>query len=125
MSTSRSAEIKELVLRCLDNMILARAANIRSGWKSIFAVYSIAAADENRTIAQLAFDTVQRLLQQSFDLLVFDFVEIVNCLVAFVAGPHVPLSLEALKYLKLCADHLVAGDINPALDRLQNPGAEA
>jgi len=43
-------KIRELVVRCLSQMILARAVNIRSGWKSMFVVFSSAAADTDGTL---------------------------------------------------------------------------
>jgi brefeldin A-inhibited guanine nucleotide-exchange protein len=116
MSRSQSAEIKELILRCLDIMILACAPNIRSGWRSIFSVFSSAAANEKQEIAGIAFEITERLMTQQFDLLIHDFVELMNCFVAFASGPHVLISLSALSYLSQCADHLVEGKVELALD---------
>lgn len=40
---NNSLEVKQLVLECINNMILARARNIKSGWKTIFGVLTVGA----------------------------------------------------------------------------------
>jgi Sec7-like guanine-nucleotide exchange factor len=116
MNRSHSSEIKELILRCLDIMVLACASNIRSGWRSIFAVFSSAATNEKHEIAGIAFEITERLMTKQFDLLIHDFVDLMNCFVAFASGPHLLISLSALSYLSHCADHLVEGKVVSALD---------
>ncbi|CAI5733754.1 unnamed protein product [Peronospora destructor] len=43
MANATSLETRELVLRCVENLVLARVGNIRSGWKTIWGVLRIAA----------------------------------------------------------------------------------
>ena len=43
MAKSVVEEIDELVLRCIDMMILACAPNIRSGWRTIFSIFEATA----------------------------------------------------------------------------------
>ena len=38
MQKSSSAEIRELIVRCLAQMVLSRVSNVKSGWKSVFMV---------------------------------------------------------------------------------------
>lgn len=123
MNKSPTAEIKELILRCLDIMILACANNIRSGWRSIFSVFSAAAGYEKEDIAGIAFEITERLVTQQFDLLIYDFVELMNCLIAFVAGAHTQIALAALSHISLCSDHLAAGTILPAINS-QHPSSD-
>ncbi len=40
MRKSTSMEIRELVIRCVSQMVFARSANIRSGWKSMVRLLS-------------------------------------------------------------------------------------
>jgi brefeldin A-inhibited guanine nucleotide-exchange protein len=117
---TRFPEIKDLVLRCIDIMIRSCAPNIRSGWKSIFAIFEVAAAQDVLEIANIAFDVTERLMTQQFQLLIFDFVELMNCLVSFVASQHTGLSLKALAHLARCADHLADGSISPALEHVDH-----
>lgn len=115
MNRTKATEIKELILRCLGIMIQACAPNIRSGWRSIFAIFEIAASHEKFEISNIAFDITERLMSNQFHLLIYDFVELMNCLVAFVAGSHSALSLAALAHLAKCAEHLAQGKVEPAL----------
>lgn len=111
MTQCKATEIKDLVLRCIDIMILACAPNIRSGWKSIFAIFEVSTR-ESTEIATIAFNITERLINKNFDLLVYDFVELINCLVAFVACLHAELSLRALHHLAGCASRLVDGSVD-------------
>ena len=120
LSKSHSYQIKDLVIRCLDILIQACAGNIRSGWRSIFSIFEIAAALEKYEVAALAFAVTERLIKTQFDLLIFDFVELMNCLMAFVAGPHSLLSLSAISHVSTCAQHLANGDVAQALDAQHN-----
>lgn len=38
MQNSSSPEIRELIVRCISQMVLSRFNNIKSGWKSVFMV---------------------------------------------------------------------------------------
>ena len=115
MSRSKSLEIKELILRCLDIMIRACAQNIRSGWRTIFSIFELAASSDKFDIASIAFEITERLMNQQFHLLIYDFVELMNCLVSFVAGSHLSISLGALTHLSKCADHLARSASEPAI----------
>lgn len=39
MRKSRAVEIRELIIRCVSQMVLARVSNVKSGWKSMFMVF--------------------------------------------------------------------------------------
>lgn len=45
-------EIRELIIRCLSQMILARVTNVKSGWKSMFMVFTTAANDRDPMIVR-------------------------------------------------------------------------
>lgn len=45
MSNSNAVTVKDMILRCLIQMIQARGDNIRSGWKTMFGVFSFAARE--------------------------------------------------------------------------------
>lgn len=46
-----------MVVRCISHFVDAQAKNIRSGWKNIFSVFQMAAADTDVQIVELAFQT--------------------------------------------------------------------
>lgn len=45
MANSSVVTVKDMVLRCLIQMIQARGDNIRSGWKTMFGVFTVAARE--------------------------------------------------------------------------------
>jgi len=45
MANSSLVTVKDMVLRCLIQMIQARGQNIRSGWKTMFGVFTVAARE--------------------------------------------------------------------------------
>ena len=112
MAASKSIEVRELILRCIDNLISARAHNIRSGWKSIFSVFSLAAASSDEGLCQFAFDITDQLFRTQFNLLVFDFVDLVNCLLVFAENPyHLHISLAAIAHLQRAGMLLAEGAV--------------
>jgi hypothetical protein len=47
-------------------MVLARVASIKSGWKTMFMVFTTAASDESPQIVRLAFDTIEKIVREYF-----------------------------------------------------------
>ncbi len=45
IANSSAVTVKDMVLRCLIQMIQARGENIRSGWKTMFGVFTVAARE--------------------------------------------------------------------------------
>ena len=114
MRQSPAVEIRELIIRCVSQMVQARVAHIKSGWKSMFMVFTTAAADESSQIVALAFQTIERIIREHFHYIIetdtVAFTDCVNCLVAFTnseAGSEV--CLNALAFLRFCALKLAEG----------------
>ena len=110
---NRSLAIREFVVRCLTNMILARGENIKSGWKSIFMVFTAAASESDESIVTLAFEITNKILIDSFKLISSGFfVECVNCIVSFAKNKHLKeIGCKAVSSLGLCADNLASGKV--------------
>ena len=66
IANTKSTVIKDLILNCVDIMIRACGHNIRSGWRSIFAIFEESASQTDPDIANLAFDIVERLVRQQY-----------------------------------------------------------
>lgn len=114
MRQSPAVEIRELIIRCVSQMVQARVAHIKSGWKSMFMVFTAAAADESPQVVSLAFQTIERIIREHFHYIIetdtVAFTDCVNCLVAFTnseAGSEV--CLNALAFLRFCALKLAEG----------------
>jgi len=115
MARSRSADIKDLILRCVDAMILTCSTNIRSGWRTIFSIFEASAAQDNADVTKLAFEILERLMANEH-MLIFDFVDLMNCLVKFMSGTNTAAALRALSHLSTCANHLADENQGGALN---------
>jgi brefeldin A-inhibited guanine nucleotide-exchange protein len=58
----RSLTIRDMVVRCVTHFVDSQAKNIRSGWKNIFSVFQMAAADTDVQIVELAFHTCTQII---------------------------------------------------------------
>ncbi|CAG8748365.1 30925_t:CDS:10, partial [Racocetra persica] len=77
--------IKDMVLRCVHQMIQARSHNIKSGWKALFGVLSAAAKETNESIVIMAFDIVKMIVKDQFDGIVSNstYPDLMVCLTEF------------------------------------------
>ncbi|KAF0682844.1 Aste57867_25067 [Aphanomyces stellatus] len=126
MANTVSIEIRELVLGCVQNMILGRVKNIKSGWKSIWGVLRVAAetydpaeGEADRPVVALGFSIAQMILTTHFDRVVSVFVDAIECLLAFaVCGSEDPsdvfmvkMANDAINVLAVCLTHLATGHV--------------
>ncbi|XP_060930165.1 brefeldin A-inhibited guanine nucleotide-exchange protein 2 isoform X3 [Limanda limanda] len=111
MKKNRSPTIRDMVIRCVAQMVNSQAANIRSGWKNIFSVFHQAAADHDETIVELAFQTtghiVTNTFQEHFAAAIDSFQDAVKCLSEFVCNAAFPdTSMEAIRLIRHCAKYV-------------------
>ncbi|URE30223.1 Guanine nucleotide-exchange protein [Musa troglodytarum] len=116
MRKSRAVEIRELIIRCVSQMVLARVSNVKSGWKSMFMVFATASYDDHKNIVLLAFEVIEKILRDYFPYITetetTTFTDCVNCLVAFTNSRfNKDISLNAIAFLRFCAAKLAEGDI--------------
>ena len=71
-SVLRSPTIRDMVIRCVAQMVSSQAASIRSGWKNIFAVFHQAASDHDGNIVELAFQTTGHIVSECLRSLLTD-----------------------------------------------------
>lgn len=107
------SEIRELVIHVVTNIVRARAHNIRSGWKSVLAVFSVSATDEDPTLVSLAFDTLHTLVQQDqyFPMLSPFFVDAVHCLLSFASNAKDAVAIAAVDHVSELGAHLARGRV--------------
>ncbi|KDO24017.1 hypothetical protein SPRG_10713 [Saprolegnia parasitica CBS 223.65] len=128
MANAMSMEIRELVLSCVQNMILGRVRNIKSGWKTIWGVLRVAAEtydhlDGDDRIVQMGFAISKMILETHFDRVVSVFVDAIECLLAFaVCGVEeasdvaansnlTKMAKEAIHVLEVCLTQLATGHV--------------
>ncbi|KYQ47635.1 Brefeldin A-inhibited guanine nucleotide-exchange protein 1 [Trachymyrmex zeteki] len=71
MKKNRSPVIRDMVVRCVAQIVHSQAPNIRSGWKNIFSVFHHAASDRDESVVELAFSMTGKIINI---LLVRDFL---------------------------------------------------
>ncbi|MEQ2173870.1 hypothetical protein GOODEAATRI_001969, partial [Goodea atripinnis] len=102
MKKNRSPTIRDMVIRCVAQMVNSQAANIRSGWKNIFSVFHQAASDHDETIVELAFQTTGHIVTA-----IDSFQDAVKCLSEFVCNAAFPdTSMEAIRLIRHCAKYV-------------------
>lgn len=60
----RSRTIRDMVVRCIAQMVNSQAKNVRSGWKNIFSVFHLAASDHEEGIVEMAFQTTGHIVSK-------------------------------------------------------------
>ncbi|KAK9690898.1 hypothetical protein RND81_09G161900 [Saponaria officinalis] len=116
MQKSNSREIRELIVRCISQMVLSRVSNVRSGWKSVFMVFTTAAADERKSIVLLAFETMEKIVREYFPYITETestiFTDCVRCLLTFTNSKFDrDVSFNAIAFLRFCAVKLAEGGL--------------
>ncbi|WOL13686.1 hypothetical protein Cni_G22459 [Canna indica] len=116
MQNSNSSEIRELIVRCVSQMVLSRVNHVKSGWKSVFMVFTTAAADERKSIVLLAFETMEKIVRDYFPYITetetTTFTDCVKCLIAFTNSRfNSDASLNAIAFLRFCAVKLAEGGL--------------
>ncbi|KAM9775162.1 brefeldin A-inhibited guanine nucleotide-exchange protein 1 isoform X2 [Syngnathus typhle] len=111
MKKNRSPTIRDMVVRCIAQMVNSQAANIRSGWKNIFSVFHLAASDQDESIVELAFQTtghiVTNVFEKHFAATIDSFQDAVKCLSEFACNAAFPdTSMEAIRLIRHCAKYV-------------------
>jgi brefeldin A-inhibited guanine nucleotide-exchange protein len=119
ISNSSVVAVKDMVLRCLIQMIQARGANIRSGWRTMFGVFTVAAREpygeypvrdelfraylSTEGIVNLAYDNVTQIYSTYFGVVITQgaFADLIVCLTQFSKNMKFQKkSLQAIEMLK-------------------------
>ncbi|KAL9444940.1 hypothetical protein AB3S75_018020 [Citrus x aurantiifolia] len=108
---SRSETIRSLIVDCIVQMIKSKVGSIKSGWRSVFMIFTAAADDEVESIVESAFENVEQVILEHFDQVVGDcFMDCVNCLIRFANNKTSHrISLKAIALLRICEDRLAEG----------------
>uniref|UniRef100_A0A1J3DME3 Brefeldin A-inhibited guanine nucleotide-exchange protein 3 n=1 Tax=Noccaea caerulescens TaxID=107243 RepID=A0A1J3DME3_NOCCA len=122
MRKSGAVEIRELIIRCVSQMVLSRVNSVKSGWKSMFMIFTTAAHDAHKNIVFLSFEMVEKIIRDYFPHITetetTTFTDCVNCLVAFTNSKfEKDISLQAIGFLQYCARKLAEGSVGSSLRR--------
>eukprot|EP00760_Papus_ankaliazontas_P023340 PhM_4_TR2044/c0_g1_i1/m.64461/K18442/ARFGEF, BIG; brefeldin A-inhibited guanine nucleotide-exchange protein len=111
-ASARPVEIKELILRCLIQLIQLRGTRIMSGWKSILICLSRAASDSAPIVMTSSFEAVEVIVSTCVHYLATPehFADLVSCMIAFAFNDHNELiARKGLLYLEVFARFLLHG----------------
>ncbi|KAI0638023.1 hypothetical protein C8Q77DRAFT_1047692 [Trametes polyzona] len=103
MIHNSNPDIRDMVLQCLQQMIQARVHNLRSGWRTMFAVFSAASKAATERIASSAFEIVTRLNKEHFPSIVRhgSFADLTVCITDFCkVSKYQKISLLAIGMLR-------------------------
>lgn len=84
-------------------MIQARGENIRSGWRTMFGVFTVAAREPYESIVNLAFDNVNQVYKTRFGIVISQgaFADLIVCLTEFSKNMRFQKKgLQAMETLK-------------------------
>ena len=111
MSGSKSegrAEIREFIVQCVSRLVLARAHNVKSGWRIVLSVFTDAVADKDEALSQLSFELIGTVVHDHLELLSANDAldELVKGLIAAATNVLTDNSLLAVGMLQSTALHL-------------------
>lgn len=111
MKCNSSIAIRDMVVRCIAQMVNSQASNIKSGWKNIFSVFRIAASENDSYIFDLSFQTTcnifNNIYESNFTSMIDSFQDAIKCLSEFGCNQNFPdTSMEAIRLIRACARYV-------------------
>lgn len=125
MSNSSSIQVKDMILRCLIQMIQARGENIRSGWRTMFGVFTVAAREPFESIVNLAYENVIQVYKTRFGVVISQgaFTDLIVCLTEFSKNMKFQKkSLQAMETLKSIIPTMLKTPECPLSQKVGRPG---
>ncbi|OQR83824.1 brefeldin A-inhibited guanine nucleotide-exchange protein [Achlya hypogyna] len=132
ISNAMATEIRELVLGCVQNMILGRVEHIKSGWKTIWGVLRVAAESYDRAeesedrVVLVGFAIAKMIVETHFDRVVAVFQDVLDALLLFASvGNDAPdaerpalaaMCRSAVALMGTCLGHVATGRVIESLD---------
>ncbi|KAH9995338.1 Sec7-domain-containing protein [Xylariaceae sp. FL0662B] len=126
MANSNNLTVKDMALRCLIQMIQARGQNIRSGWRTMFGVFTVAARDPNEIIVNLAYENVTLVYKTRFGVVISQgaFTDLIVCLTEFSKNiKFQKKSLQAMETLKSIIPRMLKTPECPLSHKLNSASA--
>lgn len=103
MIHNMNGDAREMVLQCMQQMLQARVQNLRSGWRTMFAVFSAASKVTTERVVNYAFDLVTLIYKEHFALVVRygSFSDLTVCVTDFSkVTKFQKISLQAIDMLR-------------------------
>ncbi|WWD18344.1 hypothetical protein CI109_102794 [Kwoniella shandongensis] len=100
---NKNSDAREMVLQCLQQMLQARVQNLRSGWRTMFGVFSAASKVVTERVANYAFELVTLVYREHFSLVVKygSFSDLTMCITDFCkVSKFQKISLQAIEMVR-------------------------
>jgi brefeldin A-inhibited guanine nucleotide-exchange protein len=100
---NKNPDAREMVLQCLQQMLQARVQNLRSGWRTMFSVFSAASKVLTERVANYAFELVTLVYKSHFSLVVKygSFADLTSCITDFCkVSKFQKISLQAIEMVR-------------------------
>ncbi|ETO25722.1 hypothetical protein RFI_11417, partial [Reticulomyxa filosa] len=69
MQQSKTQTIRLLIVECIHSIVKTKFANVKSGWKTVFSVISLAAKDPHELLVAKSYEIMDSILRDYFPLL--------------------------------------------------------
>ncbi|KAI6207463.1 SEC7 domain-containing protein [Aphelenchoides besseyi] len=108
MNHNKSPACRDMIIACITNMVQTHSGRIRSGWKNIFSVLTLAAAESRESIVVAASKTTfyifEKVFPHHFVEVLDSFQEAIKCLSEFACNTAFPeISSAAIRMIKNAA----------------------
>ncbi|KAI1862048.1 uncharacterized protein JN550_010513 [Neoarthrinium moseri] len=126
IANSNNLTVKDMALRCLIQMIQARGENIRSGWRTMFGVFTVAARDPHESIVALAYENVTLIFRTRFGVVISQgaFTDLIVCLTEFSKNiKFQKKSLQAMETLKSIIPRMLKTPECPLSEKYNQAGS--
>ncbi|WVQ80563.1 hypothetical protein IAT38_002668 [Cryptococcus sp. DSM 104549] len=100
---NKNSDAREMVLQCLQHMLQSRVQNLRSGWRTMFGVFSAASKVLTERVANYAFELVTLVYREHFSLVVKygSFSDLTTCITDFCkVSKFQKISLQAIEMVR-------------------------
>ncbi|WWC88824.1 uncharacterized protein L201_003737 [Kwoniella dendrophila CBS 6074] len=100
---NKNSDAREMVLQCLQQMIQSKVKNLRSGWRTMFGVFSASSKVLTERVANYAFELVQLVYKDHFSLVVKfgSFSDLTKCITDFCkVSKFQKISLQAIEMIR-------------------------
>nr|ODN91502.1 guanine nucleotide exchange protein for ADP-robosylation factor [Cryptococcus depauperatus CBS 7855] len=100
---NKNSDAREMVLQCLQHMLQSRMQNLRSGWRTMFGVFSAASKVVTERVCNYAFELVTLVYRDYFSLVVKfgSFSDLTTCITDFCkVSKFQKISLQAIEMVR-------------------------
>lgn len=120
ISNNDSLDIKDMVLECINNMVLAKLDKIKSGWKAIFAVLTVCGKENHEKLVNRSFKMAEWIYKKYLPEVKQQdaFSDLINCFAGMCKnGRFQKINLLSLEILQQLTNQI-------ALEYLNKPGTD-